>query len=125
MNVIYGDILCLDSQFSRRRNRPTKKRERRKKERTECRLVGDDFCDRLELGKKWANERERKRKKINEKQKEARSKVPRAEAKSDVGKDVESWAENQDEKRKGQVVRIARQIADVESERGWQDAKGR
>lgn len=63
--------------------------------------------------------------KLTKNRRTARSKVPRAEAKSDVGKDVESWAENQDEKRKGQVVRIARQIADVESERGWQDAKGR
>lgn len=63
--------------------------------------------------------------KLTKNRRTARSKVPRTEEKSDVGKDVESWLENQDEKRKGQVVRIARQIADVESERGWQDAKGR
>lgn len=101
-----------------------KGKEERKKEQS-VRLVGDDFCDRLELGKKWANERERKRKKINEKQKddeeqstESRNEIRHWEGRGKLGR-------NQDEKRKGQVVRIARQIADVESERGWQDAKGR
>lgn len=39
--------------------------------------------------------------KLTKNRRTARSKVPRAEEKSDVGKDVESWLENQDEKRKG------------------------